>query len=121
MSFGTVLARELLIGAQPQQQLIAAKIGRARAYRGLGFEVVHVHIAPHLDFGHATTNGVKFACAEKAVLDVLYFHLRGRRYPFDIFTDIHFAKLDRARLDAYLARYRNPKFIRFANRVLDQR
>lgn len=118
VSFGTVLARELLIGTRPERRVIAAKTGRARTYRGIGYEIVHVHIAPHLDFGHAPSDGVQFANAEKATLDVLYFHLRGRRYPFDIYSDIDFDKLDRGRLESYLARYRNPKFVAFAMGVL---
>jgi len=119
VSFGTVLARELLMGALPQRQVIAAKVGRTRTYAGLGHEIVHLHIAPHLDFGHAATGGVRFATAEKAVLDVLYFHLRGRRYPFDLYSDVDYGRLDRRRLRDYLARYRNPKFVAFAGRVLE--
>jgi hypothetical protein len=118
VSFGTVLARALLIGTRPERQLIAARVGRARTYRGLGYEVVHLHIAPHLDFGHASVDGVEFADAEKAVLDVLYFHLRGRRYAFDPYSDIDFARLDQRRLATYLRRYRNPKFVAFAERVI---
>lgn len=118
VSFGTVLARELLIGTRPVRQVVAAKVGKSRSYAGLGYEVVHLHIAPHLAFGDAASDGVRFADAEKAVLDVLYFHLRGRRYPFDIYSDIDFDRLDRRRLKAYLTRYRNPKFVAFTRGVL---
>jgi hypothetical protein len=121
VSFGTVLARELLIGSRPERQLIAAKVGRTRTYVGLGYEIVHLHIAAHLDFGHAAVDGVQIADAEKAVLDTLYFHLRGRRYTFDVYSDIDFTKLDRRRLKAYLKRYRNPKFVAFASGVLELR
>jgi hypothetical protein len=119
VSFGTVLARELLVGTNPARQVVAAKVGRGRSYRALGFEVVHVGIAPHLNFGHSSIDGVEFADAEKAVLDVLYFHLRGRRYPFDIYSDVRYDRLDRQRLRVYLPRYRNPKFVAFARRVLE--
>ncbi len=118
VSFGTVLARAMLIGPRPERQLIAAKVGRARAYQALGYEILHLHIAPHLDFGHTAIDGVKWADAEKAVLDVLYFHLRGRRYTFDLHSDIDYTQLDRRRLGAYLKRYRNPKFVAFAERIL---
>lgn len=119
VSFGTVLARHLVIGARPQRQLLAAKTGRAHVYRGLDVEIVHVHIAAHLDFGHAVENGVRWADAEKATLDTLYFHLRGRRYPFDVFSDLDVRRLDRERLEGYLERYRNPKFVTFARTVLE--
>ena len=119
VSFGTVLARELLVGPRPDRQLIAAKVGRTRTYAAFGYEIVHVRIAPHLDFGHTPTGGVEYADPEKAVLDVLYFHLRGRPFPFDIYSDIDFGKLDRKRLNRYLDRYRNPKFIAFVRGVLE--
>jgi hypothetical protein len=118
VSFGTVLARKLVIGSRPDKQLIAAKPGRAHAYRGLGFEIVHVQIAAHLDFGHTVENGVRWADAEKAVLDTLYFHLRGRRYTFDVFSDLDLSRLDRTRIAAYLMRFKNPKFVAFARHTL---
>jgi hypothetical protein len=119
VSFGNALARHLIIGTQPSRQLLAAKPGRAHSYRGAGFEIVHLHIAPHLDFGHTTAAGVRWADAEKATLDTLYFHLRGRRYPFDVYSDLDHRRLDRKRLEDYLRRFRNPKFVVFARRVLE--
>ncbi len=118
VSFGLVLARELLIGSRPERQVMAARPGPTRTYSGLGYQVVHVHVAAHLDFGHTVSGGVRFADPEKATLDILYFHLRGRRYPFDIYSDIDFQRLDRRRLAAYLGHYRNPKFVAFAKGIL---
>lgn len=119
VSFGTVLARHLVIGARPERQLIAAKPGRGHVYRGLGIEIVHVHIASHLDFGHSVERGVRWADPEKAVLDTLYFHLRGRRYPFDVFSDLDVRRFDAGRLEGYLERYRNPRFVTFARSLLE--
>ena len=76
-------------------------------------------IAPHLDFGHQPIDGVAWADAEKAILDALYFHLRGRRYVFDIFSDIAFERLEGDRFRAYLKHYRNPQFVAFAKGVLE--
>lgn len=118
VSFHTVLARHLVIGPRPERQLLAVKQGASRTYRALGHEIVHLSIAPHLDFGHTVQDGVRYADAEKATLDVLYFHLRGRRYPFDIHSDLDLAKLNPRRLRDYLDRYKNPKFVAFAKRVL---
>ncbi|MBI1380366.1 MAG: hypothetical protein GC161_04685 [Planctomycetaceae bacterium] len=118
VSFGNALAKRLMIGTRPERQLLAAKAGRAHQYRGLGYEIVHVHVAPHLDFGYQVEDGVRWADAEKATLDTLYFHLRGRRYPFDIYSDVDVARLDPARLEKYLAQYRNPRFVAFARGVL---
>ncbi len=118
ISFGTVLARHLVIGTMPANQLIAAKPGRAHVYGGEGLEIVHLHVAPHLDFGHTVEKGVRWADAEKATLDTLYFHLRGRRYPFDVYSDIDATRLDARRIAQYLKRYANPKFVAFARSVL---
>ncbi|RKY20933.1 MAG: hypothetical protein DRQ55_05975 [Planctomycetota bacterium] len=119
VSFGTVLARELLVGSAPERQLTAAKVGTARSYSGLGVQIVHVSIARHLDFGYQRVDGVAWADAEKAALDVLYYHLRGRRYVFDIYSDIAFEKLDMRRVRSYLKQYRNPRFVAFARKLLE--
>ena len=118
ISFETVLARQLMIGTSPARRIVATKVGRARRYRSRGFEVEHVGIAAGLSFGCEPTDGVRYADAEKAVLDVLYFHLRGRRYAFDIYSDLNLRKLDMNRVREYLQRYRNPKFVAFAERML---
>ena len=120
VSFGTVLAHELLIGTRPERQVIAVTTGRSARYSGLDHEIVFVHIAKHLDFGYAPRGGVRYADAEKAMLDALYFHLRGRRYPFDIYSDVDYSRLDRNKVASYLERYRNPKFVAFARGVLKE-
>jgi hypothetical protein len=119
ISFGTVLARHLVIGTNPSSQVIAVKVGRSRSYAALGFSIEHVGISSHLFFGYSSVDGIRYADAEKAVLDTLYFHLRGRRYPFDIYSDINLGKLDQTRLREYLNRYRNPKFVAFAESTLE--
>jgi len=118
ISFETVLARNLVIGANPVRRVVATKVGRTRSYAARGFEIEHVGIAARLLFGCEDIDGVLYADAEKAVLDVLYYHLRGRRYVFDIYSDINLRKLDMGRLREYLRRYRNPRFVAFAKRVL---
>jgi hypothetical protein len=118
VSFGNVLAKNLLMGTNPERQVMAAKIGRGRSYQTLGFQIVHLGLARHLHFGYEAQQGVEFADSEKAVLDVLYFHLRGQTFFFDPFSDIDFTELDPARLRRYLARYKNPKFVSFVSNVL---
>lgn len=118
VSFANVLSRDLLIGPRPERQVMAVRVGRNRTYRAFGFEIVHLGIAAHLFFGYEAREGVCFAEAEKAVLDTLYFHLRGQRYVFDPFSDVDTSRLDPARLRDYLRRYRNPRFVTFARDVL---
>jgi hypothetical protein len=121
ISFETVLARELRIGPKPVGRISAVKRGKGRRYEGAGVTIEHVHIAPHLFFGFdVDDHGVKWATAEKAVLDMLYFHLRGRPSLVDVFSDIRLEGLQRDVLDAHLERYRNPKFVAFARGVLER-
>ena len=118
ISFSTVLARHLIVGPNPEDRIIAVKTGRPRQY-ALGDRVIeHVSVAESLLFGFETVDGVRYADAEKAAIDTLYFHLRGRRYPFDIFSDMAVDRLDHVRVRRYLERYNNPRFVAFAKGVL---
>jgi len=119
ISFETVLARHLIIGTSPTRRIVATRVGKPRRYRALGYEIEHLGISAVLRFGSSIEQGVRYVDADRAVLDVLYFHLRGRRHPFDIYSDLDLWKLDEKRLRGYLSRYRNPKFATFARRVLE--
>ncbi|MEQ9501633.1 MAG: hypothetical protein RIT81_32480 [Deltaproteobacteria bacterium] len=119
VSFETVLAERLVVGAASPHRLRAVKLGKARTYAAFDVEIEHVSIAEHLYFGFAVRYGVRYADAEKATLDALYFHLRGMRYTFDVFSDLAIERLDARRLERYLARYRNPKFVAFARDILE--
>lgn len=120
VSLGTVLANNLLIGTNPERRMTAVKVGKTRRYSNLGLEIEHLGITPDLYFGYArAADGIRYADSEKAVLDVLYYHLRGKRYVFDIYSDVAFDKLDMDRLGKYLERYRNPKVVTFVKRTLD--
>lgn len=119
ISFETVLAAELVIGPSPTKRIVATKPGRARTFEAHDLELEFLTLSSHLLFGCTNKDGIRRANAEKAVLDTLYFHLRGRHYSFDIYSDLNLAKLDAARLREYVARYPNPKFRAFARRVLE--
>jgi hypothetical protein len=118
ISFSTMLARHLIVGPDPEDRIVAVKTGRPRRYALGDFVIEHVSVTETLLFGFETVDGVRYADAEKASIDTLYFHLRGRRYPFDIYSDMAVDKLDHARVRRYLERYNNPKFVAFAEGVL---
>lgn len=118
VSFTTVLARNLIVGPNPEGMIVAVKTGRSRRYENRGLVIEHVSVARELLFGFSVDDGVRYADPEKAFLDTLYFHLRGRRVPFDIYSDMAVDRLDRTRVLEYLGRYRNPKFVAFAEGVL---
>lgn len=118
VSFTTVLARHLVVGPSPATTIVAVKVGRPRRYSDGEHVVEHVSVGESLLFGFTATDGVRYADAEKAFLDTLYFHLRGRRSPFDLYSDLALHRLDRDRIRDYLLRYRNPRFVAFVQGVL---
>ena len=119
VSFGTVLARELLIGSIPAHRVLAVKPGPARKYEGQGLLLEHLHITNSMFFGYNVTEGVKLALPEKAVLDVLYFYKRGRKFSFDIYSDIDYSGLDKKKFDCFLGRYADSRFVEFCRRLVN--
>lgn len=118
VSFETVLARALVIGPLPARRVGAIRNGKSRTYEALGSVVEHHHLQLDLRFGEEVRDGVRYTVPEKALLDVLTFHLRGRRALFDVRGDVNLERLDRQLLRDFLARYRNQRFVAFARDVL---
>jgi len=73
ISLGTILAKELMIGSIPTTTVYAVKTGRNREYKGTDLTLVYVGISEKLFFGYKVENGLRFATAEKALLDTLFF------------------------------------------------
>src|SRR5690606_3631596 len=111
-------ARALVIGPRPERHLSAISADRPRRFEAHGWRVEFHRLAGWLRFGERVRAGVHETDPEKALLDVLYFHLRGSAALFDIYSDIGLDRLDGARLRDHLARYRNPRFVAFAEGVL---
>ncbi len=124
ISFGSVLAQEMLIGSIPQKTVYAVKFGKTRFYRSKLGQVVHLGFtstkeARNLWFGYdVLKNGIRYANKEKAFLDVLYFYQLGQKFSFNIYSDIQFDKLNLKVLNQYLTHYKNPKFVQFVKGVL---
>jgi hypothetical protein len=118
ISMETVLSEALIVGVSPGASLTAVKPGRTRVYEGCGLRIAHFGVKPELIFGFSRIGPVRQADPEKALLDTLYFYLRGRKYPFDIHSDIDISSLDSQKVLAYLKAYQNPKFVAFAKRVI---
>jgi hypothetical protein len=121
LSFGTILAKELMIGSVPAMTLYAVRVGKNRIYKGPGLTVEYVGIAKPLFFGFRGDQGVRYATPEKALLDTLYFHLHGRSYSFDIYQDIDITRVNRPLIKQWLRKYRNPRFVSFVKGYLHDR
>ena len=113
ISLGNVLARHLVIGSIPAKNVYAVKTGRNRTFSSAFGSLVYCGIAPQLVFDYEYENGVRYATAEKAFLDTLYFYQKGFRFSFNIEEDIDTSSFDRVKIDTMLKKYKNPKFISF--------
>jgi predicted transcriptional regulator of viral defense system len=120
ISLETVLAKNLVIGSIPEYRITAVKLGRSRLYENKILSVEHLGIQKDLFFGFTEKDGIKIADPEKAFLDCLYFHLRGRKTIFNVYEDANMDRLDKKRVMEYLSKYKNPKFISFVTSILDK-
>jgi len=121
LSLGSILARELMIGAVPLKTVQCVKTGPSRAYESEALSVVCLGLRRELFFGFRVEDGLRVALPEKALLDTLYFHQHGHRFSFDIYSDIDLSRVNSKRLAQFLDRYRNPRFVRFARDYVDAR
>lgn len=125
LSMGTVLAKNMLIGSIPQKTVYAVKRGKTRIYKSEMGQIVHFGFASPMSakdnwFGYAIdSNGIRRADPEKAFLDTLYFYQLGNWFSFNIYSDIHVNRLNDKKLGSYLKKYRNPKFRKFVEGVID--
>jgi len=118
ISFENILAQHLMIGTVPKREVKAIKVGKRRDYKTLNGRVLHLGVDPRLFFGFETINGLNFATKEKALLDTLYFYNKGMSFYFDIYSDIDLSGIDRKTMFSYLAKYKNPKFVKFVTQYI---
>jgi len=119
ISFGTVLAKNLLIGSVPKYRLLAVKLGQNRVYQNSISRIEQLAIKPELFTGYENINGVNIATPEKAFLDTLYYYQKGMKFSFDIYSDIDYDGLDRKKIKKYLKLYKNKKYVKFVNGVIN--
>ncbi|NLB66187.1 MAG: hypothetical protein GX803_06945 [Lentisphaerae bacterium] len=105
ISTGTALSRALKIGSIPARRVQAVKVGVPRVYSCSLGTIEHLSIAPHLFFGFTEKNGIRMATPEKAWLDTCYYAYKGRRFSFDLDTDVNRKGLNQKRITRYLAAY----------------
>lgn len=122
LSFGTVLAKNLLIGSVPDKTLYAVKIGPTRNYRSDFYRIVHLGYSAaaksKMSEGYSWQGGIRTADVEKAFLDTLSFYQSGYRFSFNVYSDIDVSRLNRKKIARYLRLYPNPKFKAFVKGVL---
>lgn len=121
LSLGTVLAKYLLIGSVPTMTVYAVKTGKTRSYESPYLNLLYVGISKNLFFDYTVENGVRYATAEKALLDTLYFYQKGHHFSFNIYDDIDISLIDRDHFNSSLQVYNNPRFVSFAKGYINDR
>jgi hypothetical protein len=117
ISCGTVLAKNLIIGSIPSKTIYAVKTGRNKEFTGFGLRVHYFGIKSELMFDITIENGIRYASAEKAFVDTLYFYQKGERFSFDPFSDVNISMLNKKKITAILDHYRNPRFVSFVEGI----
>ena len=120
ISLTTVLAQSLVVNTVPASAVYATRSGPAHVFAGPGMSVNVLHIKPEMDFGTYVKGGIRYATPEKALLDVFYYYQFGERYPFNFRTDLNLNKINLKAFNSYLLNYRNPKFVSFVRKVIDE-
>lgn len=116
VSLASALAAHRLIGTESPFHVFCIVPNKAAKYFGEP-NISYYKLTDELCFGYEPNcRGFQLAAPEKAVIDTLYFYLRGEKYYFNIFADVNYRSLNKKKFFEYLSRYRNPKFKTFAEK-----
>lgn len=121
VSLDTVLnAAGLVNTIRPKRISIVTFRRKTGAVRARDMTIDVYSLSKELYFGfERDSDGVLKACPEKAFLDLLYFHTRGYTFLFDPVSEVDTDRLDQKRIERFLKKYRNPKFVKFVKGVLN--
>lgn len=118
VSLGSALTIHRLIGTESPRLVSCVTPAKAAYFEG-DVNLSYSRISENLYFGFEfNSDGVKTADPEKSVLDTLYFYLHGKTYHFNIFQDVAYQTLSRDKIELYLSKFNNPKFLTFARKVI---
>ena len=112
ISTGTVLAKKAIVGSIPAKRLQAVRIGTPRTFKCALGTIEFLSINPKLYFGFVPKEGQLWATPEKAFLDACYYSYKGKRFSFDLSTDVNKDLLSRSTLNKFLTKY-DPRFIAY--------
>lgn len=111
----SVLAEHLLIGTVPTKRLFCVKTGLPRTFETPQGQIDFHSTQTKYMFGYSRQALVNKANSERALLDTLYYHLRGEKFFFDLYSDVHVDGIHAKLFTQYVEKFRNPKFKAFAH------
>lgn len=115
-----ILSDNLVIGVSPQSFIDCIKKGKTRIYSDDKITVRQFGVTDSVYFGFKTEGGIARATKEKAVLDTLYLLQHGVKFPFDVYSDMKVSGLDLKLIRMYLKSFSNPKFVAFAEGIINE-
>jgi hypothetical protein len=118
ISCATVLAKHLVIGSISSRTVYAVKTGRNKQFETPEMRLVYFGIKPKLMFDISVEQGIRYASAEKAFIDTLYFYQKGARFSFDIFSDMNLTLINGEMVEKFLTYYENQRFISFVKGMI---
>ncbi|MDP2815333.1 MAG: hypothetical protein Q8O19_01475 [Rectinemataceae bacterium] len=117
ISFEKVLSDKRMIAPIPTFEVSAVKTTPTRTYRDEKYTIRQYRISRQLFFGFSYRNGVAYADAEKALIDLLYYYQKGRKPLVSLDGGIDYSLINRKKFDSYLRKYRNPRFQKFVKNI----
>lgn len=123
VSMDSVLAKNALVGTLAARSVSFVYCGRKTVINTPSGETLRFFsIQPELYTGFSMgPKGVQVADNEKAYLDLLYYYMKGTRFLFDPLIEVRTEKLNQKKLNQYLKKYRNPKFVQFVKGLLHEK
>lgn len=120
ISMHSILAARGLMGTVPQNHICVVSPNRSTVYNFRQYTVQIFQINEDLFFGYKENSyKEKIATNEKAFLDLLYYYNLGEKFIFDPKSEIDISMLNTDKIMLYLQKYKNPKFKKFVQGIIN--
>lgn len=117
LSFDSILAKYGVMGSIPRRHVAWVKVGSPKTFKfDLGI-ISHNSINSKYYFGYRIVDGIKEATPEKAFIDICYFLSKGKRFSFNISSDIAIKDLDSKLIEECLLAYPE-RFVEYIKKII---
>lgn len=116
ISTGTVLAKNIIIGSIPAKRVQAVTIGAPKIFSCSLGTIEYFSISKKLYFGFEKSDCINWATSEKAFLDACYYFYKGKKFSFDLESDVNLDRLDFEIINKYLTKY-DKRFVTFFKKI----
>lgn len=113
------LAYHNMIGTYSPKRIQVLSSKRHSSIKVNGIELEFKLLSKDYFFGLNTDNTIRISDREKTIIDVLFYYQKGTKYYFDIYSDIYLDGIDRKKINQYLSKFKNQKFVSFVKDYLN--